>query len=390
VTNTGADLRFDPSEATDSPSMVFGTSKTTADATDEAPEPTSNDAGDDLPPDTSRGVAAIFSMLLTQGGQVSHFAGYPSAVGEPDTASHLNEDLNLSASSGLGTAYPSDDVLTIDSPAISIEGVTIALIGGPVQKPTTTSGTMILIAGETLTALKDGEDVPIAGTKLISGQVTAISGATITVESGGLAFESSTAIFRGSDGSTTKADAIVTIGGTVYSASFMADRSDAVVLAGQTLSDSGPVVTLHGHVITKDSHGVFVVDTIASTTSSVAKDHVESVVTISGSAYTAMPVPGHSGAIVLQGQTISIGGSAVVISDRLVTKGSNGISVLHPSSSASIDISRSASTTDSAGGSTLLQSHASPSEESSASMLGNKVESMSLIMVLLLLVSISV
>jgi hypothetical protein len=160
-----------------------------------------------------------------------------------------------------------------------------------------------------------------------------------------------------------KNDGAVTVDGTIYLASTISHHSDAVLIAGQTLSNGGPAATVHGQVITKGSNGISVVD---PTTGSSSHGQAESVVTIDGTAYTAVPVPGRSGAVVLQGQTLSIGGSAVTVSGHLFTEGSSRIAVASSTSSPSDGTSGSIASKNIAGSSATEQSPTASSEESSA------------------------
>jgi hypothetical protein len=255
------------------------------------------------------------------------------------------------------------EVLTVGAHAINVGGTTISLAGARPVDPTATAAAKIIIAEETMTAVKDGNDVVVAGTTLTLGQIATIAGTRISVASDGIVVGSSTARFSQVDSFTAKNDGAVTVDGTIYLASTISHHSDAVLIAGQTLFNGGPAATVHGQVITKGSNGISVVD---PTTGSSSHGQAESVVTIDGTAYTAVPVPGRSGAVVLQGQTLSIGGSAVTVSGHLFTEGSSGIAVASSTSSPSDGTSGSIASKNIAGSSATEQSPTASSEESSA------------------------
>jgi hypothetical protein len=279
------------------------------------------------------------------------------------------------------------DILTVGAHAINVGGTTISLTGGRPGKPTATANAKIVVAGETITAVKDGNDVVIAGTTLTLDQVTTISGTRVSVASDGIVVGSSTAIFNPVDSFAAKSNDAVTVDGTVYLASAIADQSDAVLIAGQTLSNGGPAATIHGQVITKGLHGISVVDPTEPVTGSSSHDQAESVVTIDGTAYTAVPVPGRSDAVVLQGQTLSIGGSARTVAGHLFTEGSNGISIATSTSSSSDGMPESLASKNVADSSTAQQSPTASSEGSSASNLerGSTVSLLGMMVPLLIL-----
>lgn len=264
-------------------------------------------------------------------------------------------------------------VLTVGSYAINVEGTAIPLTGGQLMAPTPTAEANVVISGESMTALKDGSNVVIAGTTLTMGQFTTILGTRISVVSNGIVVGSSTATFHGPDSTTAKPSDAVTIDGIVYHATSLAEQSDAVVLDGQTISKGGPAATIHGQVVTLGPNGISIVDPAASATVSSGANHVISVITIDGVTYTATPVPGRSGVVVLNGQTISIGGSGMTIAHHFITEGSDGISIASPTSSTSDSTSRPSSSEDMTGSSTMQQSPAETSDPDESSAFNLKV-----------------
>jgi hypothetical protein len=262
------------------------------------------------------------------------------------------------------------DVLTIGSHAISFQGTTIALPDGSPDAAAATAGANAIIDGHTMTAFRDGAEVILGGKTLTMGQVTTISGSRISVASDGIVVGSSTAMFHDMDGSATNAGTTITIDGTVYTASTIVGQPDAVLLAGQTLRQGGTAVTIDGQVITNGPNGISVIKPTASATVTPATNLAKNMLVIDGTTYTATSVPGKSSVVVLQGQTLSVGGPAVTVDGHLITGGSNGISLVGSTSMSSGAKSKSPSSTEVPESSTTEDSESTPSEESSASVRG--------------------
>lgn len=268
-----------------------------------------------------------------------------------------------------GTITIDGDVLTIGSHAIGVGGTAVALPDEHPELPAVTASANIVIAGETMTAFKDGDTVHVLvdRTKLTLGQVTTISGTRIEVASNGIVVGSSTATFHDTQSSTAEAGSAVTIDGTVYSASAIADQTDAFLLAGQTLLKDGTAATIEGQLVTNGPNGISIVDPTASATATSEANNVGSVFTIDGIAYTATPVAGNSDAVVLQGHTLSVGGPGVTFAHHVITKASSGILVTETTSSAADATSEGPSSTETLGSFTIQESSSTPTEESRAS-----------------------
>lgn len=282
------------------------------------------------------------------------------------------------------------DVLTIGSHEISFQGTTIALPDGRPEATTATAGADIIVAQEKMTALKVGADVLIAGTKLTLGQVTTIAGTRVSAASNGVVVGSSTAVFHKMNGAAANAGTAITIDGTVYYASSMAGQPHIAFLAGQTLQEGGAAVTIDGQVITNGANGVSLVKPTASATVASTTHSPESLLVIDGTTYTATPVSGKSGVVVLQGQTLSVGGPAVIAAGHLITEGSNGISVVKSTSKSSDATSGSPRSTEISGSSATTDTESTPSEESSASVrsYGSGKNALSFVVLFVILISL--
>ena len=260
------------------------------------------------------------------------------------------------------------DVLTIGSHEIGFQGTTIARPDGRPEAATATAGVDIVVGQEKISALKDGADVLIAGNRLALGQVTTIAGTRVSVASNGVVVGSSTAAFHTMNDTPANAGTAITINGTVYFASTMAGQPHVAFLTGQTLREGGAAVTINGKVITNGANGVSLVKPTAPPTVVSATYPAENLLVIDGVTYTATPVSGKTGVVVLQGQTLSVGGPAITVAGHLITEGSSGISVVGSASSSSNAKSKSPSTTESSQISATTDTESTPSEASSASV----------------------
>jgi hypothetical protein len=315
--------------------------------------------------------------------------------------------------------------------ALANQGTTNHLASEQTTEPPISMAANIIVAGKTMALFKDGGDVIVGSTTLTLGQVATLAGTQISVASEGLVVGTSTAslyetpgltagfddgvvaiggivsqkpgqslsrgglvatidsevVTHGSHGiSTIRTVESVTINGEAYPASPLPDQPGAVLLAGYTLSQGGPAATINAQVVTYGSHGVSVVASTGSGTALVTR----SVVTIDATAYTATPVQGHSGVVVLHGQTLSVGGSDVNIAGHSVTAGPNGISLVDSAvtASESAESPWPTSNTEMAASYTLAvqQSSAAPDEESSgSSKAGHEVDLMTLTVAMIVL-----
>lgn len=268
------------------------------------------------------------------------------------------------------TITTNGDIFTVDSDAINAEGATLPFTGGQPAEPTPTAFADIVISGETIAALKDGNHVLFSGNTLTMGHVTTLSGTQVSVASNGIVLGSNTAAFHQVASSPAKASDAVTVDGTVYPVSTMTDGSGAVIIAGHTLSKGGPAATIHGKVITKGSDGVSVVGSSAWGSVTATSNRLDSVVIIDDTPYTATPASGQSGAVALKGETLSIGGPGATIAGHYITQGRGGILIVDPTSPASSSISTSpasSSISTSSASSSISGSTASSSSSGSSS-----------------------
>lgn len=282
--------------------------------------------------DSSKGVAAILSMLLTQGTNTDVApqitpASDPESFNDPNMATSVGSEVHTSPA-GQGRVDV-DDTPLVDGQAIVVDGQTISTMSGAAMASDFPKSRLVLVQAPT----------PL-GVSIVAGQ-------------------EHTAVEHADGSSQADRESF-----TVYSASILPDQPNAVLLAGHTLSQGGAPVTIDGHIITYGQNGISVSDSAASVAATVTADHVESVFTIDSTVYTATPVPGRSGVVVLQGHTLSISDSGLIVGDRLVTKGTEGVSIVvaggTSTSSDDAEFSRPKSTTD------VVQSYSSGVQQGSA------------------------
>jgi hypothetical protein len=285
--------------------------------------------------DSSEGVAAILSMLLTQGSQGTNTDGAPQitpasdpeSFNDPNTAASMGSEVHtLLAGQG---RVDVDDTPLVDGQAIVVDGQTISTMSGAAMASNFPKSHLVFVQAPT----------PLG--------VSAVAGQEHT------AVEHADGNFQ-IDGESL----------TVYSASTLPDQPDAVLLAGHTLSQGGSPITIDGQIITYGQNGISVGDSAAPVAATVTADHVEFVFTIDSTVYTATPVPERSGVVVLQGHTLSLSDSGLTAGDRLLTKGTEGVSiVVAGGTSTSSDDTESSSPKSTTG---VVQSYSSSGQQSSA------------------------
>lgn len=379
----------------------------------------------------SQSVAAIASMLLSQGAQTSDASGEQlvsiEAGQEPTTGQRLNggietesSDLSVETSTvnhgtmatsatggviaGSTSVAHADPLLDSSSGRSSVAkgvqsgstnvGVLPSVIGADIMPGGTvattdphaigiedatalftldplehipTTGASVVVAGETLTAVQSGADVLIAGTQLTVGQVATIANTRISVAKDGIVIGSSTASFHELLGSTGNDIHTTTAGDTEPFTSDIAHQTHAAGRLIKTLSEGGPAATIHGQVVTNGPDGVSLIDPAGTAISISAMGSAYPVIIIDGTTYTASAVSGDPSAVILQAQTSSIHDLDGTTADQNPPTISTQTSIAGSSSKASDGTSESASFTSDGGSDSAQQGTAAPVEESFAS-----------------------
>ncbi|KAK4954572.1 hypothetical protein LTR10_008005 [Elasticomyces elasticus] len=238
---------------------------------------------------------------------------------------------------GLGTVVANSNGLvlngqTVPFTAVATLGPQLNEAGAAITEAT------FAVDGRTYTAYEsmNGGSVVLDGTTLSQGQVVTIGSQTIKVESNGLAIVSA--------GRTTTAPFMTTRLPSVTEATFVVDgrtytayedlSGDGVVLDGTTLSE-GQVITIGSQVVSVGSEGLAIVDAGRTTTASFMTTQlpssgiveVEALITAGATILTAFQIAGHSGSVVVDGKTLSIGGPEITVSGEVISLASNGLVV---------------------------------------------------------------
>ncbi|KAK3620444.1 hypothetical protein LTR22_025589 [Elasticomyces elasticus] len=238
---------------------------------------------------------------------------------------------------GLGTVVVNSNGLVLNGQTVPFTAV--AMLGPQLNEAgAAITEATFAVDGRTYTAYEsmNGGSVVLDGTTLSQGQVVTIGSQTIKVESNGLAIVSA--------GRTTTAPFMTTRLPSVTEATFVVDgrtytayedlSGDGVVLDGTTLSE-GQVITIGSQVVSVGSEGLAIVDAGRTTTASFMTTQlpssgiveVEALITAGATILTAFQIAGHSGSVVVDGKTLSIGGPEITVSGEVISLASNGLVV---------------------------------------------------------------
>ncbi|KAK4555921.1 hypothetical protein LTR86_007141 [Recurvomyces mirabilis] len=219
------------------------------------------------------------------------------------------------------------------TPAISALNTVSAVTGAVI-----TLGSSTLTASQIVVTGADGKlttEAIVAGSTLIAGGApVTINGHTLSLGSAGIVVDGKqTAILSSISPSIT--GALVTLGSSALTASQTVitgtngQRTTEVIISGSTLVSGGAPLTVSGHTLTYGSNGVVVdgtqTDPISTFPTGIAATPV--VFTEHGQVFTATPVPGRPGVYIVDGQTISVGGSQVTVDGLTFTAQSSGLVV---------------------------------------------------------------
>lgn len=190
----------------------------------------------------------------------------------------------------------------------------------------------------TLTASQVNPNVWAVDGQTLSGggPVGTVSGQMITADSDGLALLAGqkTAVLS-SVPSTAKQNAgaayTFAAGTNTFTAS-KAQESSAYVVNGTTLSEGGHAMTVGGATITYGSSGPVLVGSQTTGTLGGVPNHTDrgNVYALGSMTVTASEVSNHPGEYVVNGTTISRGGSAMALSSGTITVGAEGLAAVTP------------------------------------------------------------
>lgn len=221
----------------------------------------------------------------------------PNGIAQPKAnASPKSDPPVVAFGSQTFTALPSGGfaiaVSTVhaNDPAITFQGVPVSLghsalvAGSPtVLLPTGSSNGVFTAAGHTFTPQAESGIIVAGNTLSINGPAATVSGIAVSLASSGLVIGSQTfAIPTAVPSPEPSANSVFTVAGQVITP----HGADAAIIAGTTLSMSGPAATISNTVISLPSSGIIIGgQTFALPTSALGK-MVDTVV-IEGTTLTA-------------------------------------------------------------------------------------------------------
>jgi hypothetical protein len=385
--STHLSTKIGPADASQDLAGGSGTTDSEASSAYGRPEPVATSLHTNKQLESSEGAAAILSIFLTRGSQGADTDSGPQVTPASDPESENGQGLVVSVSSEVHAVLASQGGIVIDETRLA-DGQTTVISGAIAGTELSVVGDGIVVGSSTATvhearssATKFGTAVTVNGdvylasalpeqnnVMLVDGHTLSTDGAAATIHGQVIAY--------GSEGlSILSSIASATVNGEMHAASNLPNQFGTLLLDGHTLSQGGPPVSIDGHIVTYGSKGLSVADSTALATATFIAESGKLTIALDGTAYTATPVPGSSGGVILQGQTLSIGGSGITIAGQFVTKGSDGISVAVSTSMATAsddaETVESAATTGMAGSytSAIQESPAVPDEESSGSKL---------------------
>ncbi|KAK4502052.1 hypothetical protein PRZ48_007863 [Zasmidium cellare] len=278
--------------------------------------------------------AVVDGNTLSVGGSATVVAGQTISFGS---------DGIVAASGGSTTAIQFVD------PAASAASSASAPIATFVADGTTYTAVQADGSSGSTAVLNDGATLSVGGaaTTLAGGQTVSLGADGILVNNGD---STSTAAFV-APASAESQEATFVAGGTTYTA-FQTGGAGTAVLGGATLSQGGPAATLaNGETVSLGPAGLVVVDGEATSTAGFQNPQATSgaaqqaTFAIDGTTYTAVAA-GSSDTVVIDGQTLSIGGSAITVDGQTISLGSSGIVIAADGTTTTAQLTDSATPTN--------------------------------------------
>ncbi|KAJ9619936.1 hypothetical protein H2203_008210 [Taxawa tesnikishii (nom. ined.)] len=229
------------------------------------------------------------------------------------------------------TIVPSEIVYTFDRATYTVPVPAVATL-----RPATVAFTA---GSETYTAVRSTDSAfVVQGTgtafTVSVGSVTGVDGYALSIGASNVALGSQTLGFVPTP---TQDEAIFTAAGTTYTAVQLSDGAIVVHNSESTFIVSpGSSASIGGQVLRVDSSGAaFGPVSLLSTLQQVQATATQAIFQVNGAKHTAYEVSGTTVAVI-QGQTVSAGGSAVTVNGQTVTMGSSGIVVANPTETTTV------------------------------------------------------
>ncbi|KAK0280179.1 hypothetical protein LTR35_008330 [Friedmanniomyces endolithicus] len=255
----------------------------------------------------------------------------------------------------------SGQVISAASSGLVVGSSTVDFAAVPAVSQAAAQTAVVTAGGQTFTASRQASgSVVVVGSSTLTagGAAVTVSGQVFSAASSGLVVGSSTVGFAVGPAATQTA--VVTAGGQPFTAIRLG--ASTVVVGQSTLTVGGAAVTVSGELFSAASFGLVVGGT--STAVFAAAPQATAVVTAGGAIYTATALG--SGAVIIAGTTLSVGGPAATLSNgQVFSEASSGLVVDGSStrafSSGAAAVSSSGSRTAASGGASASAASSSPS-----------------------------
>ncbi|KAI9708798.1 MAG: hypothetical protein M1820_003753 [Bogoriella megaspora] len=309
----------------------------------------------ELPPDPSGHGVILPNGENLNPGQATTLGGTRISLAPGATAVEVgSKTIALSASSDVEVTEGA--VQTEEAPAATQAVLTV---GGSavtaIERPGPSGETVAVVQGATLGV--GGQLVTLR-----NGEVLSAGSHGVEVVDGGKTVAASWAPVPYNDASPAMTQALLTLDGTLITVSETPGPSGHTLVAvdGQTLTVGGRGAIVDGETLSAGDDGIVVVDGSSTSTASWSIDTSsseipEAVLTFDdGSIVTVTEKPGLSGhrsVVVVDGETLTVGGSAVEVNGELLSAGTNGIIVVDGGKTSTVPWKTTTGTSGSATGS---------------------------------------
>jgi len=279
------------------------------------------------------------SGLVIDGSSTQAFSGLVTPAPSPQSATTFSID------GSTYTAVANDGKFVLGSTFLSVGGPPITLADGHVASAAYgglmidgtstvslmapyTSGAVVTINGQTYSAYDD-EGKLVLGTHTLSvgGPVITFSGHILSAAPPGLVMDGTTTIPTSAYATIDPMyalDAIFTASGHTFTAEQVLGSSGVFVIESQTLDVGGSAQTINGVLVSAGASGIVVGGTSTASYSAV---NIQAVVTAAGKTMTASEAPGQPSVYIVDGTSLTIGGSAKTVDGIVVSAAIGGILV---------------------------------------------------------------
>ncbi|KAK5693008.1 hypothetical protein LTR97_010484 [Elasticomyces elasticus] len=222
--------------------------------------------------------------------------------------------LTLSAGSSDGSSYVVVDgsqTVPLSTPSLSSGGVPQAVI---------------TLKGQIFTASSASGSVVIDGTTLrLGGPAATINGVVLSDAPDGIVVGGTRTVSFPAVSTGLGSDAVVTLPNGDALTAIEPPGESYIILDGTTLLP-GETATIDGTVVTNGPNGLVIAGNTVPLTPVPTDSASQAIITINGQHYTAIE-PAGAPFVIVDGTTLSVGGSALTIDGTIVSEGSSGLVV---------------------------------------------------------------